>query len=312
MLIEAGITKVKCATIAEAEMLAHAGMPDVLLAYQAVGPKIIRLLELNQKYPGTHFSSLIDNLECARALSRVAASLGLVADVYIDLNVGMNRTGILPNAAEKLWDDCQNEKGIRIVGLHAYDGHLRDVDLSIRTKRCDEAFQEVEALQQKLNPKSATPLVIVAGGTPTYSIHSKRKTIECSPGTFIYWDKGYEQILQEQQYLHAAVVVTRVISKPASDIICVDLGHKSIASENSLANRVHFLNLPDAEAIGHSEEHMVLRIKTMNPVNVGDVLYGIPFHVCPTVALHDRAYTVVEKAVTGYWSTLSRNRFITV
>ena len=153
----------------------------------------------------------------------------------------MNRTGIPPEDGLALYKQCQSIKGINVVGLHVYDGHIRDPDFNLRSKRCDEAFSRVEALQHEILSKENKKLVIVAGGSPTFSIHSKRKEIECSPGTFVYWDKGYEQILTEQHYIPAALIVTRIISKPSANIICTDLGHKAIASENQLSeSRIFF------------------------------------------------------------------------
>jgi len=311
LMLEAGVRKFKCATIAEAEMLALAEAPDVLLAYQPVGPKAKRLLSLAQKYPQAKFACLIDNYQTAAELSKIFVKGGCRIAVYIDLNVGMNRTGIAPESAFDLFIRCETLKGIQVVGLHAYDGHIRDVDLNLRSKRCDEAFARVVNLQQEIS-KKGKKLIIVAGGSPTFSIHSKRNEIECSPGTFVYWDKGYEQILSEQRYLPAALLVTRVISKPEPNIICIDLGHKSIASENSLTERISFLNASNLKPIGHSEEHMVLRVEDEHDYKVGDVLYGVPYHVCPTVALHDQTAIVENHAVVKYWETLSRNRRITV
>jgi len=103
-----------------------------------------------------------------------------------------------------------------------------------------------------------------------------------------------------------------VISKPGDDVICVDLGHKSIASENPLTHRVSFLNGPDLIPIGHSEEHMVFKVGAGSSYAVGDVLYGVPFHICPTVALHDKAAIVNNHHIVDYWNTLSRNRKITI
>jgi D-serine deaminase-like pyridoxal phosphate-dependent protein len=312
LMLEAGIKKFKCATISEAEMLALAAAPDVLLAYQPVGPKAKRLSLLIAKYPATKFSCLIDNEKSAAELSAVFENDGQVIDVYIDLNVGMDRTGIAAENGYTLYKNCEKLKGINVVGLHAYDGHLRDTDFNQRSKRCDEAFEKVEKLQQKILATEKKKLIIVAGGSPTFSIHSKRKEIECSPGTFVYWDKGYERILQEQHYLTAALVVTRVVSKPDSNIICLDLGHKSIASENPIADRVSFLNAEDLQPVGHSEEHMVLRVGDGKEFQVGDILYGVPYHVCPTVALHDQPAVVENNNIVKYWETQSRNRRITV
>jgi D-threonine aldolase len=312
LMLGAGIKKFKCATIAEAEMLAMIEAPDVLLAYQPVGPKANRLAGLVKKYPSTTFSCLIDNEESARHLSHVLSGANGNINVFIDLNVGMNRTGIVPEDAFDLYTFCEKLPGISIVGLHAYDGHIRDSDFNVRSKRCDEVFARVEMLQQRILDAKNRKLIIVAGGTPTYSVHYKRKEIECSPGTFVYWDKGYQQILVEQKFVPAALVVTRIVSKPAPGILCVDLGHKAIASENPLPDRASFLNATDVKPIGHSEEHMVLTTNSDNAFKVGDILYGLPYHVCPTVALHDQTSIVEDHKISKQWETLSRNRRITI
>lgn len=312
MMLDAGIRKFKCATISEAEILAVAGAKDILLAYQPVGPKAYRLATLAQRFPEIKWACLIDDLECARDLSYIFEKNKNTINVYIDLNVGMNRTGIIPEDAFGLFDDCRGFKGLSIVGLHAYDGHLRDTDYELRTSRCDEAFANVKNVQEEIYSTFGKTLTVVAGGTPTFSIHNKRKDRECSPGTFIYWDKGYEMILKEQRYQHAALVITRIVSIPADNTICVDLGHKAIASENALPNRVYFLNAPDLEPVGHSEEHMVFKTPSKGKYKIGDVLYGVPYHVCPTVALYDSVYAVTENQVKEKWLTVARNRVINI
>jgi D-threonine aldolase len=311
-MLEAGIRKFKCATIAEAEMLALAGAPDVLLAYQPVGPKASRLAALVKQFPATRFTCLIDNVETAAQLSEIFQSHSLSINVFIDLNVGMNRTGIVPEEALELIENCKSLPNILVIGLHAYDGHIRDSDIDARTKNCNDAFSKVQQLQQDVKKHLNQNLTIIAGGTPTYPIHARRKDIECSPGTFVYWDEGYEEILAEQPYLFAALVVTRVISKPSADSVCIDLGHKAIAAENPLLKRVRFLNAEDLKPTGQSEEHMTLHVTGDKVYAIGDVLYGVPYHVCPTVALHDHPVIIEDHHVTGYWTTLSRNRKITV
>lgn len=312
MMLAAGITKFKCATIAEAEMLAASGAPDVLLAYQPVGPKASRLVSLGQQFPGTQFSCLIDNVPAAENIAAIFTSLNLCLPVYIDLNVGMNRTGISPVDGLGLYKACEDLTGIAISGLHVYDGHIRNPDFDERKKVCDAAFSPVLKLQAEVQSSYGKLLPIVAGGTPTYSVHCQRPDVECSPGTFIYWDHGYETLLKEQNYLHAAVVVTRIISRPMPDIICIDLGHKSIAAENPIHHRVHFLNATNLQPVGHSEEHMSLKVLGENNYQVGDVLYGIPYHVCPTIALYDRVAVAEQNTIITYWNTLARNRSINV
>ncbi|OUJ73205.1 D-TA family PLP-dependent enzyme [Hymenobacter crusticola] len=309
LTMAAGITKFKCATIAEAEMLGLSGAPDVLLAYQPIGPKAARFVQVIKHYPQTKFSCLIDTYEAAQHLNALAAASELTVPVFIDLNVGMNRSGIAPAAAFALYQQCTALANLQVVGLHAYDGHIRDEDLALRTEHCNSAFALVEKLAAQLREVGAEP-IIVAGGSPTFPIHAARPSIECSPGTFIYWDSGYGNVCKEQPYWPAALVLSRVISLPDATKICVDLGHKSIAAESPLDKRVTFLNAPELRPIGQSEEHLVLEAGPNHGYQVGDLLYGLPYHICPTVALYERAITIQDQAPTGEWKTIARDRKI--
>ncbi len=188
MMLDAGITKFKCATIAEAEMLGMINAPDVLLAYQPTPAKAKRLAALVKKFPETHFSCLIDDSENAEHISKIFSENNLTLDVYIDLNVGQNRTGIKPENALQLFEDCKDLKGITIIGLHAYDGQIRDTNLEKRKHNADAAFQSVIELANKIESSTQKKLNIVAGGSPTFPVHAQRQNIECSPGTFVFWD----------------------------------------------------------------------------------------------------------------------------
>jgi D-threonine aldolase len=313
LMMDAGVYKFKCATIAEAEMLAIANAPDVLLAYQPAGAKLQRFISLIKTYPDTEFACLVDNIESAESIASAAVLNYISIPVYIDLNVGMNRTGIQPGEqAIELYKKCAALKGIFPVGLHAYDGHIHTKDFQQRTKECDDAFKPVEVLQQALTDIGYANPIIIAGGSPTFPIHAKRKDIECSPGTFIFWDKGYQQILEEQHFIPAALVVTRVISLPGETTLCLDLGHKSIAAENELSRRVWFINAPELTFISQSEEHLVVEAGAGHAYKIGDVLYGMPIHICPTVALYERAITVDNNIASGEWKIIARDRKIII
>lgn len=312
LLLEAGIQKFKCATIAEGEMLGACGAPDVLLAYQPAGPKADRLLALMERYPETGFSCLIDNLQAARSLQQKLEGTRLLLPVFIDLNVGMNRTGICPGEAVELFAQLATFGNVRPLGLHAYDGHINEPDLARRTLLCEEAFVPVFKAKAALEAKGFRNVVVVAGGSPTFPIHAKRTDVECSPGTFVYWDDGYGQAFPEQPFEPAALVISRVVSLPGEGLLCTDLGHKSVAAENPLQRRVRFVNATDLEAVGQSEEHLVLRTSADHSFAVGDVLYGMPVHVCPTCALYERAYVIENGNVTAEWKTVARDRKITI
>ena len=312
LMQQAGIQRFKCATIAEAEMLGMVNAEDVLLAYQPVGPKVIRLLELVQKYPQTSFSCLTDNMDAAKAISAIFAAQGRRLPVYLDLNVGMNRTGVKPgNAALELYLYLHTLPGVQPVGLHAYDGHIHDTDMATRKYHCDAGYAPVALLAQQIAANGVPQPVIVAGGKPTFPVHSKTKDIQCSPGTFVFWDWGYAKNLPEQAFEWAALVISRVISVIDEQHICLDLGHKSVAAENPQP-RVHFLNAPAAQPVSQSEEHLVLKVPDSHAYPIGTVFYGVPVHICPTVALYEKAYVVEKNTVTANWRIIARDRQIIV
>jgi len=310
LLMEAGVQQFKCATIAEAELLGICKAKHVLLAYQPLGPKLDRFFLLMQHYPDTTFTCLTDNIPAAAVMAQKAQLLNKTVSVFIDLNVGMNRTGIAPEDAMDLVDFCLQEPALDLSGLHAYDGHLRNPDREKRKAECDEAFARVIDLQNRIADKHAIRLPVIAGGSPSFPIHAKRKDIVCSPGTFVYWDHGYASLFPEQPFVHAALVMTRIISLPAPGIICTDLGHKSIAAENAIDKRVIFLNAKDLIPVSQSEEHLVLKAPADHSYKAGDVLYGLPYHICPTCALYERAITVEHQQKKGEWLMIGRDRKI--
>jgi D-serine deaminase-like pyridoxal phosphate-dependent protein len=312
LLLAAGLHKFKCATIAEAEMLGSCQAPDVLLAYQPVGPNISRFLALKERFPETSFSCLLDNLETASSLNALVQQHNTTIKIYIDVNVGMNRTGILPAQVVKLYEDITALKGLEVMGLHAYDGHIHDSDYGVRQQKVEAIIALLQALKQQIENKFQHKITIIAGGTPTFPIYTEATDFECSPGTFALWDSGYQQAFQEQAFLPAAVVVSRVVSLPDEKLICTDLGHKAVSAENDLSQRVTFINAPELTPVSQSEEHLVLHAGAGHTYKVGDVLYGMPHHVCPTVALYDDALSVSSNRPSEVWKISSRKRKDTI
>ncbi len=312
LLLKAGISKFKCATIAEAEMLAMLQAPDVLLAYQPAGPKLRRFISLMKSYPATQFACLADNIASAETMAAEAEKNGLVIRLFIDLNIGMNRTGIVPEKAGELASFIHQRNGMVLAGLHGYDGHIRAVDPVVRRQEADAGYAPVAALNTFIQEELGVVPVVVMGGTPTFPMHLQRHDVECSPGTFVFNDWGYKHALPDQPFDYAALVITRVISIIDAHTICTDLGHKSIAPENPLEQRVRFLNAPEVVFHGQSEEHLVLKVDDASAFSIGDVLYGVPVHICPTVALYDRAWVTEDNTITQSWEVIARNRMINI
>jgi D-serine deaminase-like pyridoxal phosphate-dependent protein len=307
-----GIDKFKCATISEAEMVASCGAKDILLAMQPVGPNAERFFKLRKEYGKSGISCIADDSAVIRNISQMAVNYGIETEVWLDVNVGMNRTGIAPGKdALDMYHLISNSPKLIAAGLHVYDGHLHEPDPALRQKLCNEAFAKVIALIENLRNNGIANVKIIAGGTPTFPVHALRKDVELSPGTLLLWDYGYSSSFSDLDFLHAAVLLTRVVSKPSADLLCLDLGHKAVASEMPQP-RVKFFGIENYTIAGHNEEHMVIKSPGAWKFRTGDVLYGIPWHVCPTIDRYDVATVVIENKAVGQWRIEARQRKLSI
>jgi D-threonine aldolase len=291
-------------------MLGMAKAKDVLISFPILGPKIKRLQSLILKYSETKFSCLIDNIDTAKNLSDCFSEHKI--DVYIDLNVGMNRTGVSVENAFDLYKKASNLSGIHIIGLHAYDGHIHDTDVLQRKHKADKVFQLIALVQLEIEKFAEKKMKIVVGGSPTFSIHAlAHDDVEVSPGTFIFWDAGYKETMPDFDFLWAGIIATRIISIISETHLCLDLGHKSIAAENPLP-RIKFLINEEIIPISQSEEHLVVQVENTAKYALGEVWYGVPIHICPTAALYDEVKIVENNMVIDAWKVIARDRSITV
>jgi D-threonine aldolase len=307
MLIDAGISKFKCATIAEAEMLASAGAHDILLAYQPTSVKAQRLRGLAAAYPSVIFGYLVDSRESAESVFTTLNAPNL--HCWIDVNVGMNRTGIMPANVAELYDFLRTKLEIEPVGLHAYDGHLHIREVNTRFAQAQTILDDVRVLRRTIEKQHHCKLAVVIGGTPAFPFYASQQDVDASPGTFVFWDAGYASMFPDMQFHIAAVLITRVISIVSRNLICLDLGHKSVAAEGPLP-RIQFPDHPNAKVVSQSEEHMVVEVTDSANVRIGDVWVGVPNHICPTIALYESVAVVENEVITERWKVISRDRMI--
>ena len=183
MHLDQGITRFKCATIAEAEMAAAAGAPDVLLAYQPVGPNVKRFVHLVETFSGTQFSAVADDEATIRALSDEAVEADVTMNLFLDLDGGMHRTGIAPGErAVELYRLLSTLPALRAAGLHMYDGHIHDTGLDVRQKASDKAFAHVQKMREALAAAGLDVPAVVVGGTPTFPFTSGAPASSAVPG----------------------------------------------------------------------------------------------------------------------------------
>src|SRR5215469_13582070 len=164
MLVNAGVPQFKCATSLELSVACQAGAQDVLVAYPVIGANAARVRQIAEEHPGVAVSVLVEND------SHVAEWRGTSMNVFVDVNPGMNRTGVPEDSTEAILSLCQSiaSAGLRFLGLHYYDGHLSKYDI---TERCMPAHRGYERLMQLVDSlaehRIEVPEVITAG-TPAF------------------------------------------------------------------------------------------------------------------------------------------------
>ncbi len=320
LLLDRKIRKHKAATIAEVEMLVDAGAMDVVLAYNPVGPNIERVAALVQKYQNLKLTVTADHPTPLQQLSETLAATteknGLTVGVMLDLDVGQHRTGVAADSplALELCQQVAAFPAITFAGFHVYDGHQHQESLSERTAAVLKEWPAVMNLKQKCEDAGVAVPEILCGGSPTFPVYAAmdEPTITLSPGTSIFHDSGYGGHFPDLDFQPAAVVLTRVISRPTPNRLTLDLGNKSIAADPPKGHRVHFPKLPDAAQVIHNEEHLVLETDLAADYQPGDVLLGIPTHICPTSALHQSVTVIEDGKIVDCWQVTARNRRITI
>ncbi|MEQ9407516.1 MAG: D-TA family PLP-dependent enzyme [Fuerstiella sp.] len=316
LLLDKGITRHKAATIAEAEMLADAGVTDIVLAYNPVGPNIDRVVKLQTRYPEAVFVVTADHPGPLQQLSDAAVAGKVTIRVMLDLDVGQHRTGVRPDSEQalELYQQIHQLPGLSTAGFHVYDGHQHQESLQERTQAVLAEWPAVLDLKQRCEEAGLSVPELLCGGTPTFPIYAALDTpeITLSPGTSIFHDVGYGEHFPDLHFTPAALVVTRVISRPTPNRVTLDLGNKSVAADPPKGHRVLFPDLPDAVQVIHNEEHLVLETSDAERFQPGDVLLGIPTHICPTSALHQQVAVMEDGQLAGTWQVTARNRRLTI
>jgi D-serine deaminase-like pyridoxal phosphate-dependent protein len=313
--LDMGITKHKAATIAEAEMLAAAGAPDVMIAYPIVGPNIGRVAKLIHKFPGTKFSVVADHILPLKALGQAMEAISLKVAVFLEINPGRDRTGVpIGPAAKELYQELCKTPGLIPAGLHVYDGHVVDPAFASRDAVIRSHWDNVLKFKKDLIESGCPVPTIVCGGSPQFGVYShiEAEGVELSPGTCVLHDAGYDKFPEMQCFTPAALVLTRVISRPTPTRITFDVGNKAIASDPPIGQRLVLPDLPDAVQVLHNEEHLVVETPLADRWTPGDWTLAIPKHICPTSAVHKFAYVASEGRIIGEWEVTSRDRRLTI
>jgi D-serine deaminase-like pyridoxal phosphate-dependent protein len=312
MYIERGIRNFKCATTLELLAACRSGAQDVLLAYPVMGANARRAREIASQFPRVHISALAENR------AQLAPWRGSSVGIFLDINSGMNRTGIEPSRAADVLELARavRDAGLEFRGLHFYDGHLGNTQEPERTAIAHAGYDALMKIVEELESNGVSVAEVITSGTPsfpsslTYAGFRKESFVHrASPGTVVYSDAtSLAQLSPELGYRPAALVLARVVSNPRPCIITCDAGHKSVSADAGVPTCV-VVGHPELTPLTPSEEHLPLAVQDgAKAPEVGQVLFLLPRHVCTTVNNFDHALLIRDGQILSVEQVSARGR----
>jgi D-serine deaminase-like pyridoxal phosphate-dependent protein len=310
MLVERCVRSFKCATTLELLVACNSGAADVLLAYPVVGANARRVLEIANQFPHVRISVLVENEEQVRQWR------GSSVDLFVDINPGMNRTGVEQGQTDKVLRLVRaiEEAHLQFTGLHYYDGQYGGLDEPERTAAAHAGYDRLLKLVIAIRDSGMSVPEVITAGTPTFpcslaykGFHGAGFIHRVSPGTIVYCDAtSLAQLPAEYGYAPAALVLTRVVSRPHNGIITCDAGHKAVSADAGVPTCV-VAGYPELTPLAPSEEHLPMELnrETAGP-QVGEALYLLPRHICPTVNNFDSALLVRDGQIASVEKVTAR------
>lgn len=311
-LVENGVANFKCSTSLELLTVCEAGASDVLVAYPMVGANADRVRQVAHRFRDVKVSALVESLD------HIPAWRGSSIGLFVDVNPGMNRTGIDESRVDEIIDLGRAilNAGVAFRGLHYYDGHLSSASLPERERLAHQGYDRLMEVIAAFDKAGIEIAEIITAGTPafpctlSYSAFTRGPFLHrASPGTVLYNDcSSLAQLPSEFGYRPAAVVLSTVVSRPSPGRFTCDAGHKTVSAD---------AGVPTCAAIGHpeffpskpSEEHLPVDVadESRMPM-IGDAIYLLPRHICPTVNNFDQAVIVNDGRITRVEEVTARGR----
>jgi len=311
MQVSMGITKFKCTTIPEAEITAESGARDILVSYALVGPNIQRFVNISKAMPKTLFWAIGDDIGQLHLLSDAAVKDNIVIPTLVDLDVGQSRTGTPIETIVDFYKKASDLPGLKMRGFHCYDGQNHQVGFEVRKAACEEVVKKVEYVKAQIAENGLFCDTIVIGGTPSSPCYKDISDYYISPGTIFVYDGRYADDYPELNAYEAAAILTRVISHPTPQTFTLDLGTKGISCDQHYRGKLVGV---EAEPQFQHEEHWLWKMKedfeSERPA-IGDILYVIPAHVCPSTVLYDSILVAEGGKITDKWQVAARKRKLT-
>jgi len=304
MEIGAGAIGITCAKLGEAEVMAAAGIDNILIANQVVGQhKVRRLASLCRQ---VQVITAIDSLENARELHEAGVEKGLGIPVVVEVDIGMQRCGVQPGEPTvELSLEADAMSGLRYVGIMGWEGHARRHKDPVQRKQvCDEAIGSLVRSARLCRERGLSVDIVSCGGTGTQEFSSRVPGItEVQAGGIIFNDMYYAALGLEHEF--AMTVMSTVVSHPQPGRIVTDAGKKAMSSDAAVPRP---RAIDGVEEVRFSAEHGTVITSEPLDLKVGDRLEWIVGYGDTTVALHDELYGVRDGKVEVVWPISGRGK----
>lgn len=297
-----GVDGFLCAKLNEAEVLADAGVTDILVANQVIGPiKVRRAAELARR---VKFAVCVDDAGNVRALDDAARGAGSILEVLIEVNIGMNRCGVEPGEPVlKLAELIAKHSNLRFGGLQGYDGHLQMLtDMDEKKRKCLEGLAALKATKELIERAGIPVRVVTGGGTGTWEFVASHPAItELQPGSFLLMDAIYHR-LRPEFGRSLSILATVISSKPSQYVL--DAGSKAISCDFGLPA---IKGQPDEKVQKLAEEHTIVTCD--HAPKVGERREVFPAHCCATMNLHRGCVAVRDGKIEAHWPIEASGRY---
>lgn len=304
-LVAAGAIGVTCAKLGEAEVMAGAGIKDILVANQIVGAqKITRLVNLRRH---ADVKVLVDSVENVIELGAAASAKGVTLGVLIEVNVGMDRAGVLPGEpVVALAKRIADTPGLAFQGIQTWEGHtLTITDGAEKRKAIEQSIARFTDTAEQCRSEGLPVAIVSAGGSGTYAVTPFLSGItEIEAGGAIYCDVTYQQWGVE---LEPALFVQSIItSRPTPTRIICDAGFKTLPRGFATPKPV---GIDHVKSIAFSAEHGIINLDTPDTTRkIGDIFDFVVGYSDATVFLHDTLYGIRQGIVETAWPIVGRGK----
>jgi len=304
MQLDAGAVGITCQKLGEAEVMAAAGIKDILITYNIVGKqKLERLTRLAKR---VNLSVTVDSIYVASGISKQAQEDDCEVGVLVELDTGGKRTGVQsPEEALKLAEKIVEMRGLRFRGVMTYPSHRR-------------AKPFIEETVHLLKSKGIPVEVISGGGTGLEAVSKEIGCTETRSGSYVF--EGPKRIRIPENPPNpvtcALRLVTTVVSTPTENRVIVDAGEKSLTLFTNFFNPQppppyygYIVEYPEAKMYGMSVEHGHIDVSACkHKFRIGERLSIIPVHQGMTLNLHDELVGVRNGKVEVIWQVAARGK----